>query len=495
MATDLIIPWSDEYEDYLHDESRSTGHAESISFPTSEAEVIAVVNSIRGHGGRLTTQGARTGITAGAVPNGGHILNLSRMNRIGEVDGGTMTVQPGALLQDIHRTAEAAGLLFPPDPTEATASIGGAVACNASGAMSHHYGPTRQWVRSLRLVLSDGSVLAVARGAQHAQGRAFSLTTESGRVISGALPTYTQPPVKSAAGYYVTDDMDLLDLFLGMEGTLGIVTEAELILIAAPAAVLGMTAFLPSEEAALRFVRALREGNGMAPVAIEFFDHDALDLLRWMGEEEPAFAHLPSLRPHFHTAVYTEFHCEEDEAAEEALLRVADLVVELGGNDDDTWGAATPRELESLKAFRHAVPEAVNSLIGRRKREAPELTKLGTDMSVPDDRLEATMAMYRAGLAEAGLESVVFGHIGDSHVHVNILPRDMGDYERGKALYLSWAEQVVAWGGSVSAEHGIGKLKTAFLQLMYGDEGIAEMRAMKAAFDPGGMLNPGNLFP
>jgi D-lactate dehydrogenase (cytochrome) len=500
MAADLIIPWSDEYEDYLHDESRSTGHAESISFPTSEAEVIAVVSSIRGRGGHLTTQGARTGITAGAVPNGGHVLNLSRMNRIGEVrgeaGGGAITVQPGALLQDIHRVAETAGLLFPPDPTEATASIGGAVACNASGAMSHHYGPTRQWVRSLRVVLSDGSALTMARGAHHAQGRAFSLATESGRVISGALPTYTQPPVKSAAGYYVTDDMDLLDLFLGMEGTLGIVTEAELILIPAPAAVLGMTAFLPSEEAALRFVRALREeAGGAAPVAIEFFDHDALDLLRRMAAEDPAFAHLPSLRPHFHTAVYTEFHCEEDEAAEEALLRVADRVVELGGNDDDTWGAATPRELESLKAFRHAVPEAVNSLIGRRKRETPELTKLGTDMSVPDDRLEAAMVMYRAGLAEAGLESVVFGHIGDNHVHVNILPRDMEDYARGKELYLSWAEQVVAWGGSVSAEHGIGKLKAAFLQLMYGDEGIAEMRALKAAFDPGGMLNPGNLFP
>jgi D-lactate dehydrogenase (cytochrome) len=499
IVVDLIIPWSDEYEDYLRDESRSVGRAESISFPTNEAEVLGVVNAIRSRGGRITTQGARTGITAGAVPYGGHVLNLSRMNTIGEIRGeagaATITVQPGALLQDVSRAASAAGLLFPPDPTETSASIGGMVACNASGAMSHHYGPTRRWVRSLRLALSDGSALAVARGARRAQGRAFSLTTESGRVISGSLPTYTQPPVKSAAGYYVADDMDLLDLFLGMEGTLGIVTEAELALIPAPAAVLGMTAFLPSEEAALQFVRALREGEEVAPVAIEFFDHDALDLLRRMAAEDPAFEHLPSLRSHFHTAVYTEFHCEEDEAAEEALLRVADLVIELGGSDDDTWGAATRRELESLKAFRHAVPEAVNSLIGRRKRETPELTKLGTDMSVPDDRLEAAMAMYRAGLAEAELESVVFGHIGDNHVHVNILPRDMDDYARGKALYLCWAEQVVAWGGSVSAEHGIGKLKTAFLQLMYGDEGIAEMRALKAQFDPDGLLNPGNLFP
>lgn len=501
MSADLIIPWSDEYEDYLRDESRSVGRAESISCPTSEAEVVEVVNAIRSRGGGLTTQGARTGITAGAVPNGGHLLNLSRMNKIGEVrgeaDAATITVQPGALLQDVSRAVSAAGLFFPPDPTETSASIGGMVACNASGAMSHHYGPTRRWVRSLRVTLSDGSAVAIARDAHHAEGRTFSLATESGRVISGPLPSYTQPPIKSAAGYYVADDMDLLDLFLGMEGTLGIVTEAELILIPVPTSVLGMTAFLPSEEDALQFVRSLREetGGGARPVAIEFFDHGALDLLRRMAEEDAAFGKLPSLRPHFHTAVYTEFHCQSDEAAEEALLRVADLVVELGGSDENTWGAATPRELESLKAFRHAVPEAVNALIGRRKRETPDLTKLGTDMSVPDDRLEAAMEMYRAGLAEAGLESVIFGHIGDNHVHVNILPRDLSDYQRGKALYLSWAQQVVAWGGSVSAEHGIGKLKTAFLQLMYGDEGIAQMRALKALFDPDGLLNPGNLFP
>jgi D-lactate dehydrogenase (cytochrome) len=104
------------------------------------------------------------------------------------------------------------------------------------------------------------------------------------------------------------------------------------------------------------------------------------------------------------------------------------------------------------------------------------------------------MAMYRAGLAEAGLESVVFGHIADNHVHVNILPHSLDDYERGKALYRAWAEQVVAWGGSVSGEHGIGKLKVPFLELMFGDSGIAQMRELKALFDPDGVLNPGNLF-
>jgi len=200
--------------------------ADSISFPTTEADVIEVVNAIRAQGGSITVQGARTGIAAGAVPSGRHILNLQRMNAIGGVQrdaqggGATITVQPGALLQDIYEAVESEGFLFPPDPTEASASIGGAVACNASGAMSHYYGPTRRWVRSTRLVLNDGSVLSIARGEHQAQGRAFSLTTDSGRTIPGHLPGYAQPAVKSGAGYYVADNMDLLDLFIGM-GTAG----------------------------------------------------------------------------------------------------------------------------------------------------------------------------------------------------------------------------------------------------------------------------------
>ena len=147
-----------------------------------------------------------------------------------------------------------------------------------------------------------------------------------------------------------------------------------------------------------------------------------------------------------------------------------------------------------MKKFRHAIPESINMLIGEHKKAIPELTKLGTDMSVPDGRLEEVMRMYHDGLAAAGLDYVIFGHIGNNHVHVNILPRSMEEYEMGRALYLEWARQIVAMGGSVSAEHGIGKIKTEFLKLMFGDEGIQRMRQVKELFDPAGLLNRGNLF-
>lgn len=495
----MLIEWSEQYLDYLRDESRRMGTADSISFPKSEAEVIEAVKAFSG---TITTQGARTGIVAGAVPEGGLILNLSRMNSIGEISiDKSILVQPGAILTDVQNAVESAGLFFPPDPTETSASIGGMAACNASGAKTFLYGPTRDWIYSLRVVLSDGSVVALKRGENFADGRSFSLTTEDGREISGELPKYSMPNVKSASGYYAADGMDMIDLFIGMEGTLGIITEVGLKLIPKPGAVAGLTVFFADEDSAIKFVRAMRgeEVEGLPsldakPAAIEFFNHDALTLLRKMKSTNSAFESIPPVKESFHTAVYAEFHGVSDDEIEEAIFPVMEAMAELGVSDDDTWYATCEREMEPIKAFRHAIPEAVNLLIDERKRENPDITKLGTDMSVPDSELEQTLCMYNVGLREAGLESVIFGHIGNNHVHVNILPNSMGDYEKGKALYLMWAKRIIDTGGSISAEHGIGKIKKPFLELAFGPEGVGQMRALKALFDPEMRLNRGDLF-
>lgn len=503
----LVCPWSADFEDYLRDESRRTGAASSISFPASEAEVVEIVKTVAGTGDPVTLQGARTGIVAGAVPQGGHVLNLSRMKSIGEVrvdEGrgvGSVTVQPGVTLDELRSAIAPNGVFFPPDPTETSASIGGMVACNASGAVSFSYGPTRDWVERVRVVLPEGDTLSIRRGEQYAEGREFSLTTDTGRTLGGRLPGYAQPGVKSAAGYYVADDMDLIEMFIGMEGTLGVITEIELRLIARPAAINGLTLFVPSEYAALTLVRVLRgeavEGlqcPAVRPAAIEFFDHEALDLLRKAKAQYPAFEAIPALKPHYHTALYVEFHGDSDDSLEEAVMQAMEAAMTLGGSDDDTWFATTEREIEPLKSFRHATPEAVNLLIDERRKACPQLTKLGTDMSVPDSRLVDAMSMYREGLARSGLESVLFGHIGNNHIHVNILPGNLTEYECGRELYLDWARQVVEMGGSVSAEHGIGKLKAPFLEMMFGPEVIEQMRAFRRLFDPRGLLNPGNLF-
>jgi D-lactate dehydrogenase (cytochrome) len=503
MNPDLIQTCGDRHLDYLHDESRLNGKAGTIAFPGDEGEVCEVVSAVAREGGSITVQGARTGVAGGAVPAGGCVLNLSRLNRMDAslLDQGILKVQPGVCLADLRVVALEKGMLFPPDPTETTASIGGMVATNASGAMSFFYGPTRQWIEALRVVLADGSVLALRRGECQAVGRRFSLLAESGHEIRGLLPGYVLPPVKSAAGYYAAEGMDLIDLFIGMEGTLGIITEAQLRLIPQPAAVGGLTLFLPSGAAALAFTRLARgetvngrSGLAVRPVAIEYFNHDTLNLLRRMKAEGRGAEAVPSLPSRYHTAIYLEFHGADGDAVEKAAVAALEAAVAVGGSDEDSWYATTPHDLETQKAFRHAVPESVNALIGERQKTERGITKLGTDMSVPDAALEPVMAMYEADLASAGLESVIFGHIGNNHVHVNILPRTMAEYDCGKALYQAWARRVVVMGGSVSAEHGIGKLKTPLLALMFGEAGIAQMRAVKRVFDPMNVLNPGVLF-
>jgi D-lactate dehydrogenase (cytochrome) len=520
MTQALFEPVHPAHEDFLRDESRKAGDADTISFPKTEDEVRGILAECAAKNLVVTVQGGRTGITAGAVPGGGHILNLSRMNRITGLRHDSaahrffVSVQPGVLLTDLrqviakkefrtegwspeslealNRLKLAGDWFFPPDPTEATASLGGMISCNASGACTLLYGPTRKYVRALRMALADGTVLALRRGQPRAKGRRFLIAGAGGR-IEGHVPSYSMPDVKSAAGYYAEDNMDLVDLFIGSEGTLGVLTEAELMLIPLPEFRWGVMAFLPSDETAVNFVHHIR-GEDIGPAAIEFFDSRSLDLLREKRKVYAVLSEIPDIPPAFRSAVYVEFHGEDEEALVDAISRLTEIMAQCGGAEDATWTAMTDREMDRLHAVRHAVPEAVNLLIDERRKADPGITKLGTDMAVPDHALEKVMRLYRGGLEAAGLEYVMFGHIGNNHVHVNILPRSLAEYEKGRALYLDWAREIIRMGGTVSAEHGIGKLKVAFLREMYGDEGIEQMRAVKRLFDPGWRLNRGNLF-
>jgi D-lactate dehydrogenase (cytochrome) len=511
---------SPEYNDYLRDESRRMGRADAISFPRTESDICKALAAAREAHQPVTIQGARTGITGGAVPDGGHILNLSRMNGIlsAAVDPASgecrLVVQPGLLLADLNRflraplaadlpaaagldaaarrsIAESNPFFFPPDLTETSASLGGLVACNGSGARSYRFGAARAFVRSLRIMLADGRTIALQRGVQSASGRSFALV--DGRIrIEGTLPSYAMPNGKSAAGYFAKDNMDLIDLFIGAEGTLGVLSQVEIAAIPLPPVLWGVMAFLNTEEDALTFVERARAAPAR-PIAIEYIDAAAIGLLRAQKHGNPAFANLQEPPSGRIAAVYVEYGGTA-EAVDQAVSAMSDVLSDCGGDVDQTWLASSEREIDGLKKFRHAVPEAINLLIDERRRTEPKLTKLGTDLAVPDRALRSVVRLYREGLQHAGLESAVFGHIGNNHLHVNIIPRNLAEYEAGRALYLGWAREVVAMGGTISAEHGVGKLKVPLLREMYGDEGIRQMRELKRLFDPENVLNPGNLF-
>lgn len=501
-----------DYAEFLRDESRQTGYADSISFPKTEAEIISSVKKMHENKIPITSQGARTGLAASAVPDGGHIINLSKMDNVTgaryceKEDRLFLTVEPGVLLSDLRKyilnNSFASQWFYPTDPTEASASMGGIAACNASGAKSFRYGSARDHITGLRVVLADGDILNIKRGQYLSAGNKFYIVTEGGRVIKGQLPNYKMPNVKkNTAGYFNMPGMDLIDLFIGSDGTLGIISEIEIELQKIQEYNWGVTVFMPSEERAIDLVRALRKEItvdniilDLKPSAIEFFSCNALNMLRENQKNNPAFANVLEIKDTYHTAVYVEIESDSKDEVWLEIQKLGRVINGLGGNEDNSWVAYNQFNLEKLHNFRHACPECVNLEIDKIKKTDDRITKLGTDMSVPDDKLKEAMEMYNEDIKKNNLTAVIFGHIGNNHLHVNIIPKNIKEYEKGKGLFLTWAEKIAGMGGAVSAEHGVGKLKVPFLKKMYTEKEINEMRKIKKLFDTSQILNRGTIF-
>lgn len=495
---------------YLTDESKlSGGAAESVFLPETEAEIAGILRGNQAKGLPVTVSGARTGIVGGAVPQGGIVIATERLEKIvssglDEASGEwRVTLEPGVALktlQDLSSGGRAEGntaasnYFFPVDATETSASLGGMAATNASGALSHGFGATRAYVRALRAVLADGELLAVRRGKCTAKaGETLFLRTESGRIIAVSTPTYHTPAVKHTAGLFASSTFDAVDLFIGTEGTMGVITQIEIALAPYPGTCFGGLAFFPSEQEAVCFVRAVRDEKpagteACRAAALEYFDTEALRLADRAETREQLG--LPSL-PQAGAAVYFEQFCDEEEI--DALVEAWSAALDLSGSSlDHVWSAMDEKERHKLKALRHLVPEEINRVVENNRRLCPAIYKVGTDLAVPNVHLAEVVAAYRAGLAREGIPGVIFGHIGDNNLHVNMLPRDEEMLRRAKALHLEWAAKAVEMGGTVAAEHGIGKLKRDLMRIMYREEALAEMGAVKQALDPGGILCPGN---
>jgi D-lactate dehydrogenase (cytochrome) len=254
----LIKSQPDEIQDYLSDASFvSGGNASRVVFPDSADEVASILRDATSTKTPVTISGAGTGTVAGRVPFGGIVIASDKLNHIGEVvrvdGGGRITAEAGVRLIDLQRAVESQGLIYPPDPTERTCFIGGNVATNASGSRTFKYGPTRTYVESLTIVLATGDVINLKRGQIHANGRRITIPLSSGRAIEAELPSYQMPDVrKHASGYFVAPGMDAIDLFIGSEGTLGVIMEAEVKLLPKPAGLLSGVIFFGKEKDSAR---------------------------------------------------------------------------------------------------------------------------------------------------------------------------------------------------------------------------------------------------
>jgi D-lactate dehydrogenase (cytochrome) len=465
---------------YFEDSSNlKGGSAEGIAVPESIEELSAFLAEANTKKLPVTVSGGGTSTTGSRIPFGGMVISTEKLNRISGISAKDMsaTLQTGALVDDLKKACDKEGLFYTCHPTEASATVGGTVATNASGARSFKYGPTRRYIRRLKMVLASGEVFELRRGERILTRRDPVVKLPGGRVITVPIPTYRMPEVKNSAGYFAKDEMDLIDLFIGQEGTLSVIAELNMALAKKPEKILSAFAFFPKEEDAWQFAT---EARGRDALSIEYFSANALELLRSKNPNVPSGAA---------SAIF--FEQELARGREDALIDAwLALISKHHASIDDTWVAMTEKEAAEFNSFRYAMPEAVNDTIRRNGRQ-----KLSTDIAVPDSHFMEMMRFYSTSLKDAGIENVIFGHIGECHVHVNLLPKTDEEAAKAKDLVIAFVRKGVSFGGTVSAEHGIGKIKHRYLEEMYGKAGILEMARVKKAFDPNCILGLDNMFP
>jgi D-lactate dehydrogenase (cytochrome) len=494
------------------------GHAAGLATPASEAAVAALLRA----SARVLPIGAQSSLTGGATPMGEVLLSTARLNRVEIPAPDRVHAGAGVTLAALDDLLAPAGRYYPPASTFVWATIGGNVATNAAGAATFKYGTTRDWVRALTVVLADGDVLDLERGAcqAHPDGY-FELDLARGRVRV-PVPSYEMPAVaKLSAGYYARPGMDLVDLFIASEGTLGVVTEVTLrVLPARPPTCLALVPF-GDRDRGIEFARALREdariaqltggSRGIDVSAIEYMDGRSLALLREDaggradGVDIPAGAAVALLialelppgtteRDAFDQVV----RLRDPDAPDTPLLRFCARLLAAGVFDDvlitmpgDSRGAGR------LIAFREAVPSAVNAAIGRAQASVDaRIEKTAGDMLVPVDRLAAFLDACAAEFGRRGLDAAVWGHVSDGNVHPNVIPRSFADVESGRAGLIALGREAIRLGGTPLAEHGVGRnpIKQLLLKELYSEEGIEAMRAVKRAIDPQWKLAPGVIF-
>ena len=433
--------------DYDHDEMTIYGHylPEAVLQAQSTEEISAVLGYCNRRNIPVTPRGAGTGLCGGCVAKeGGIVLSTERMKRVLEVDTRNMTatVEPGVLLMEFPKALEGTGLFYPPDPGEKTATMGGNAMTNAGGMRAVRYGVTRDYVLGMEVVLANGDILTL--GGKN---------------------------VKTSSGY------SLIDLMVGSEGTLGILTKLTVKLVPEPKANVSLLIPFDNLEACLEAVPEVL-ACGCEPTAVEFMEREVIACAEtYLGKQFPdtsADAYL-----------LVRLDGAGNEALQPMIERLTDTALGLGARD--VLLADTDERKESIWNARGAFLEAI-------KGSTPAMDEC--DVVVPRDRIAAFVKRSVEIGQELGVRICSFGHAGDGNLHLYVCQDEMKEQawnETVERVMERLYEEARALDGEVSGEHGVGHAKRAFLSQSVGGLQIELMRRIKAAFDPAGILNPGKV--
>ena len=470
----LIKNLDGQYEDYLSDESKMKGFASTISFPETREEIADIVNRMRTGSVTITVQGGRTGICGAAVPQGGHVMNLSRMTKTESLrksqSGYLLKVQAGLPLSELRRMISGKSFdtggwdeeslkalaefkndeayFWPPDPTETSAAVGGMIGTNAQSITDFRYGRLKEYVVEIELV--------------DAEGRLF--TTKN------------------------------MELYLGSEGMYGIFTAATLRLVKKPGEMWGICFFFVDELALLHFAeQALKipKQGSSSVAAVEYIGKQALGYIRRLKEASSKLQELPDIAEKYAGIIYIELHGDHEEEIGLLMEALTALAAGYGVGEDSTWALSGEAGIEKLMLLRHSVPESVNNEIKKRAQKDQRITKLSTDLTT-GYHFSEDVFFYQKEASERGLEAVIFGHVPENRIHVNIISNSCEEYETGKKLLEAWYRRALESGGTVFREHGVGKVKRDLFNHVVSGDLLAQIAADKKNLDPQNLLNPGN---
>ncbi len=430
-----------------HDETPNLAPSfpDAVVRPKDADETQRIMQLCATHRVYVTPRGAGSGKSGGCVPVfGGIVLQLDRLDAITRMDkqDGVAQAQPGVILQTLQQTAEAEGLFYPPDPASlAWCTLGGNVAENAGGPNALKYGVTGHYVLGLEAILPTGERISVGKQT-----------------------------TKGVAGY------DIVGLLVGSEGTLGVITSMTLKVLPTPRYIQTAIAIFPSSLHAVNAVSAVL-AHGILPRTIEYLDRDSIDAVRTMN---PPYRFSPNAG----AALLLETDGDSEQGTLEALARALDVCATHGSLDQLL--ATDAKQRRDIWQSRRLLSEATRKI---------KKHKVSEDIVVPRKKIPEMVARTGALGERHGLMTCSFGHAGDGNLHTQILFDELGDLPRVEALLDDLFATVIALGGTITGEHGVGLSKMKYLPMELSGDALKLSWRLKQAFDPQGILNPGKFLP
>jgi D-lactate dehydrogenase (cytochrome) len=477
----------DNFERYLSDESNiKSSNIESVYIPDNDMEISELLAKET----PLTVFAGGTGIAAGATANEGSVISMEKFQFLQiEPELCEVSVGAGVTLRDLNIALARHGLWYPADSTEQSATIGGNAATCAWGTRSYKYGSIRNYINAVHVIIPGAGNIRIARDENIAAGYLFSGKIRSGgKLISISdnnragvklADTVAGFPKKNSAGYYMKKDMDIIDLLIGSEGTLGIITMLELTVQKIPHDITAFMGYFNGAEEAFDFIEKVKSIKGeYMPCSIEFMDSESLKILKkdsFNVKEAGA-------------AVFLEIENPGVEDPDGVVEFAAELFNTSDIGEEDVIVSSTKDKKDYIYSIREGLPNVVNKRV-----RAAGMKKLSTDFSVNNGREGELLEIYNEMRGRAGIKSVLFGHAGDNNLHLNFIPCSAEEYVKARGIYEDACRKVGAMGGTIAAEHGVGKLKKGMLKYMYDPEILSAMGAVRKKFDPGYLLNRGSV--